>query len=398
MLHEQFDAYSLHLVLSFTDQQVEAPVYRGTNEWSHHHGIQVCINSSNTQKLWIWLWLVTRCYCTFQMRGQNSSLQRPSTPTHRPPQGLLYASGTNFMLLLFLFVFQLLPSLFVFFNTLAANRKPGVFLLMQEKKTLIILPIVFLLSECILIGLVWQCLSCRTPAGRMEFFPSLLTQGEGGVPLLPCHWAEWDSATAWLEISAAAGCCVCQRPVSCSWSLQTHWRPSDVLSAFLFWMTLTLSPSLSLASPIQAVVGDFVQWDAVLRLDPPSRCGLSRGEGQTGLGEWTGGGEEKGSQTHRNGGRQSWWLCVLHFTQPQLLIFRLLLPEMSSVGPPALNLYWVHSKQSGSDADYSCSQGRKSNLFVSVVAILAWHPECGCDSWNSGSVSVACRRQPSRKV
>lgn len=77
----------------------------------------------------------------------------------------------------------------------------------------------------------------------MEFFPSLLTQGEGGVPL-PCHRAEWDSTAAWLEMSAAAGCCVCQRPVSCSWSLQTHWRPSDVLSAFLFWTALTLPPSL----------------------------------------------------------------------------------------------------------------------------------------------------------
>lgn len=82
----------------------------------------------------------------------------------------------------------------------------------------------------------------------MEFFPSLLTKAEGGVPLRPCHWAEWDSTAAWLEISAAAGCCVCQRPVSCS--LQTHWRPSDVLSAFLFWTALTLPPSFSTAQSL----------------------------------------------------------------------------------------------------------------------------------------------------
>lgn len=69
----------------------------------------------------------------------------------------------------------------------------------------------------------------------MEFFPSLLTQGEGGVSILGCHWTEWDSIAACLEISAA-GCCVCQRPVSCSWSLQTHCH----LSSFRFWMALTL--------------------------------------------------------------------------------------------------------------------------------------------------------------
>uniref|UniRef100_A0A8C4ENR9 threonine--tRNA ligase n=1 Tax=Dicentrarchus labrax TaxID=13489 RepID=A0A8C4ENR9_DICLA len=49
----------------------------------------------------------------------------------------------------------------------------------------------------------------------------------------------FDTAEARLEISAA-GCCVCQRPVSCSLPLQTHCHPSDVLSPFLFWLTLTL--------------------------------------------------------------------------------------------------------------------------------------------------------------
>ena len=47
-----------------------------------------------------------------------------------------------------------------------------------------------------------------------------------------------------LEISAA-GCCVCQRPVSCSRPLQTHCHPSDGLSAFLFWLALTLPFSVA---------------------------------------------------------------------------------------------------------------------------------------------------------
>lgn len=148
----------------------------------------------------------------------------------------------------------------------------------------------------------------------MEFFPSLLTQGEGGVSILGCHWTEWDSNAAWLEISAA-GCCVCQRPVSCSRSLQTHCH----LSPFRFWMALTLpfsfastqsfiflSPSLS-SSPllhvwnIPAVIHDPVQSDRLLWFDASPWRGLSRREGQTGMGEGTGRGKEEGSQTHRDG-------------------------------------------------------------------------------------------------
>lgn len=45
--------------------------------------------------------LVTRCYCVSQMRGHCSSLQRPSAATHRPPQGVLHASGIAFTLLLY---------------------------------------------------------------------------------------------------------------------------------------------------------------------------------------------------------------------------------------------------------------------------------------------------------
>lgn len=110
---------------------------------------------------------------------------------------------------------------------------------------------------------------------------------------------------------------------------------------------------------ILAVVFDLVQWDAVLGLDPPPRRGLSRGEGQTGMGDWAGGGEEEGSQAHRNGERKLWWLCVrIH---PQLPICWLSLPKMNSVGLFALDVY---SKQSGSDAVYS-------NPFICVVAIVA---------------------------
>lgn len=55
-------------------------------------------------------------------------------------------------------------------------------------------------------------------SGKTEFGSSLLIQWEGEVSMLGCYWAEWDSMAARLEISAS-GCCVCQRPVSCSLAL-----------------------------------------------------------------------------------------------------------------------------------------------------------------------------------
>ncbi len=121
-----------------------------------------------------------------------------------------------------------------------------------------------------------------------------------------------------LEISAA-GCCVCQRPVSCSRPLQTHCYPSDVLSPFLFWhlfvrslFSLPLSLSLfptNLPSPricnIPAVSRDPAQSDGVLGFDASFGCGLSRREGQGGVGEGARGGEEEGPQTHRDGKTKS---------------------------------------------------------------------------------------------
>lgn len=100
------------------------------------------------------------------------------------------------------------------------------------------------ISKCVLLGPIWHSPSCGTHAGWMEFFSSLLIQGGGGVSILGCHWAEWDSMAARLEISAA-GCCVCQRPVSCSLPLQTHCHPSDGLSPFLSWLTPTLPLSFA---------------------------------------------------------------------------------------------------------------------------------------------------------
>lgn len=71
----------------------------------------------------------------------------------------------------------------------------------------------------------------------MEFSPSWLIQGEGAVSILDCHWADWDFMAAELEMWAA-GCCVCQRPVSCFRLLETHCHPSGTLShshsSFLF--------------------------------------------------------------------------------------------------------------------------------------------------------------------
>lgn len=160
----------------------------------------------------------------------------------------------------------------------------------------------------------------------MECFSSLLIQGEGGVSILGCHWAEWDSMAARMGISAA-GCCVCQRPVSCSGPLQTHCHPSDTLSPILFWLTLTLPFSFAISllarslfplSPTSlthiwnfpAVVHDPGQSDGVLRSDASPRCGLHGREGQAGMGARAGGGKEERSQTHRDGKREIWIRCI----------------------------------------------------------------------------------------
>lgn len=96
------------------------------------------------------------------------------------------------------------------------------------------------------ICLIWTYFACPsvrpssgTHSGKMESASSLLIQWEGGVSRLGCYWAEWDSVAARLERSAA-GCCVCQRPVSCSPALETQWQPSDVLQHPLLWLSLTV--------------------------------------------------------------------------------------------------------------------------------------------------------------
>lgn len=207
------------------------------------------------------------------------------------------------------------------------------------------------ISDCILIGSAWQRLSCRTPAGRMEFFPSLLTQGEGGVPLLPCHWVEWDSTAAWLEISAAAGCCVCQRPFSCFWSLQTHWRPSDVLSAFLFWMALTLPPSLSTTQSFiflpLFLFPPSSQLSSVTLSNETQCSGLTRllgvaFPGEKDKQEWESEQAEARRRDHRRigtvrGGCDG-FVFVL-FSHNCQVVGCLKLPKMSSVGLSALNVH-----------------------------------------------------------
>lgn len=218
---------------------------------------------------------------------------------------------------------------------------------------------------------VWQRLSRGTPAGRMEFFPSLLTQGEGGVPLLPCHWAEWDSTAAWLEISAAAGCCVCQRPVSCSWSLQTHWRPSDVLSAFLFWMALTLPPSFSTTQsfifflPLPPSLPLPSQLSSVTLSNETQSSGLTRllgvaFPGEKDKQEWESEQAEARRRDHRRIGTVSascggFVLFVLFGHSCQFAGRHRL--KMSGVGPPAPNAHRVHSKQSYSAAGHFCREG-----------------------------------------
>lgn len=157
MLHEWFDANGLYFVLCFADQPVEAAAYRGTDEWSHHHSIQVPINSPHMQKCWIWHGLVTGCDCMSQIRGHNGSLQRPSTPKHGPPQGLLHASGIDFMQ--------------VFFNTLAGTvthecpSQARRLFTNSEKKSWIILPIVFLcrMKESLRMYFNWVSLAAFVP-------------------------------------------------------------------------------------------------------------------------------------------------------------------------------------------------------------------------------------------
>lgn len=88
---------------------------------------------------------------------------------------------------------------------------------------------------------------------------------------------------------------------------------------FLFWLTIH-SPflcchlvvqslfSLSLFSPtslcicnIPAVICDPGQSDGVYRFETSLRCCFSWREGQAGVGEGAGGGEEEGPQAHRDG-------------------------------------------------------------------------------------------------
>lgn len=69
--------------------------------------------------------------------------------------------------------------------------------------------------------------------------------GGGEVPILGCYWAEWDSMAARPGLSAA-GCCVCERPVSCSLALQTHWHHQTRCNHPFFWPTpiIPIIPSL----------------------------------------------------------------------------------------------------------------------------------------------------------
>lgn len=99
--------------------------------------------------------------------------------------------------------------------------------------------------------------------------------------------------------------------------LQTHRHPSDVLSLsslhpsssddprapFLFLHLFVRSLIFSLLVP--AVARDPGQSDRVHRFDACFGCGLSRREGQGGVGEGAGGDEEEGPQTHRDGKTKS---------------------------------------------------------------------------------------------
>lgn len=239
-----------------------------------------------------------------------------------------------------------------------------------------------------------------TPAGQMEFFPSLLTQGEGGVALPPCHWAEWDSTAAWLEISAAAGCCVCQRPVSCSWSLQTHWRPSDVLSAFLFWMALTLPPSFFFHRSVVHFSPSLPpapclrsQLSSVTLSSETQSPGLTRllgvaFPGEKDKQEWESEQAEARRRDHRRIGTVSascegFVLFVLFGRGCQLANRHCL--KMSGVGPPALSVHRVHSEQLCSAADHfhrwvggwGGGGGEIPTPLSPFAAILAeaWHPK-----------------------
>lgn len=76
----------------------------------------------------------------------------------------------------------------------------------------------------------------------------------------------------------------------------------------VFWLTpssLSVIPSLSSLHVwnMPAVTGHTGQWDRTLGSDASPRCGLPRREGQAGMGEGAGGGEEARPQTHRNGRR-----------------------------------------------------------------------------------------------
>lgn len=126
---------------------------------------------------------------------------------------------------------------------------------------------------------VWQRLSRGTPAGRMEFFPSLLTQGEGGVPLLPlspgrvgfhCSLAGNISSSRMLCLSEACFLFLVLTntlaSIRCAVSLPLLDGPHapslffhrSVVHFFSSPLSPSLPPSLP-PSPVPAVIRDLVQ-------------------------------------------------------------------------------------------------------------------------------------------
>lgn len=123
------------------------------------------------------------------------------------------------------------------------------------------------------------------------------------------------------EISAA-GCCVCQRPDSltdtlpsiCQSYLFTLYFSGEPRFPFSFatslftkhslLLTILFMPSLSICT-MPAYRRDPGRSDRVLWFDTSIRCGLSRREGQRGVGATARGGEEEGPQTDWDGKMKS---------------------------------------------------------------------------------------------
>lgn len=135
--------------------------------------------------------------------------------------------------------------------------------------------------------LIWTDLAVHPVGpmlGKLSFSSSLLIQGEGGVSILGCYWAEWDSIAARLEISAA-GCCVCQRPVSCSRPLQTHCPSirravtlpllADTHSPFLF-CHLFVHPLFSLCTTSPRSISGTSQLSPMTLANQREASGLMR--------------------------------------------------------------------------------------------------------------------------